>query len=216
MTNQDDYWRLRESAAPHDRTHDLTVGEQRHGQSTFGAPAFETTPAPSGGGGGGSGLLTLALVTLLFAAPIFGCLYPLAAGTGFVTGLATNSLLALVAPSLGADGRLPFALLAGVVAFWATSRFDHRLADRSTSYRRARHVVRVCLIAAVITVNMLNQQTGGWMPRSVQQVQAITGDSRFLIVMGLSMVAAHFFLVKAKGFREFWHTGLKIVKLRPS
>jgi hypothetical protein len=63
---------------------------------------------------------------------------------------------------------------------------------------------------------MLGQQTGGWMPRSSQQLQAITGSLRFIIVMGVAIAAAHYVLVKMPRVRELWHLGLTIVKLRPS
>ena len=217
MSNPDDYWRHR-GPAPHDRTHDQTLEEQRQGKQSQPANIGDGDgfAGPVGTPSAAGGALAFAIVVLIFAAPIFGCLYPLAAGSALLAGLLTNGMLSLVAPALGDDGRLPFAIMAGAVAFWVSSRFDHRLADQSAIYRQVRHIVRLFLIAFFITVNTINQQTGGSMPRNVQQFQAIISDSRFVIVMGFAMVGAHFLLLKTKRFREFWHWGLQIVKLRPS
>jgi hypothetical protein len=88
---------------------------------------------------------------LVFGAPIFGTSYPMAAGAALAAGYATRTLLGAIAPGLGADGRLPFALLAAAVVFWPVSRLDHRLADSSATYRAARHVARVVILAFALT-----------------------------------------------------------------
>jgi hypothetical protein len=64
-------------------------------------------------------------------------------------------------------------------------------------------------------VNVIGQQAGGFMPRTVEQFHATISDSRFFVVMAVAGAGAHFFLVKMQRFREFWHLGLRIVKLRP-
>jgi hypothetical protein len=115
---------------------------------------------------------------------------------------------------LDASGRLPFALLAGVVVFWTMSRFDHRLADRAQSYRIIRHVVRVLLIANFVAITSLNE-SGSGLPRSLGQARLVVRDRRYLPVMLVLAVVAHLLLTRAKGLRERWHTGLQIFRLRP-
>jgi len=105
-----------------------------------------------------------------------------------------------------------FWLLAVVIVFWPMSRFDHRLADALPSYRFARHVARVGLVALVVALYNLNPNPG--FPRSLTQAFAVMSDHRFLPVLGVLMVVAHLVLTKATGLRARWRGGLEIFRLR--
>lgn len=217
MTNPEDRWRHQTSAAPHAPSHDpLTPGLPPQGGQSFGSLGAESNypDASTAGGQSGGGFLTAAFVVFLFAAPIFGTLYPLAAASALVAGLVTNAVLAVVARGLDSSGRTPFALLAAAIVFWTMSRLDHRLAERSMIYRGVRHVIRVLLIANFVAITSLNE-SGGAMPRSPQAVMAVIGDRRYLPVMLVLAVVAHLVLTRAKGLRARWHSGLQILRLRP-
>jgi len=204
-----DSWRHQRSAAPHDRT---TLGLPLETEKPTSDAPTPSDPAPTrraqytqpaSGLAHDPGILVAEVLFLLvFAGPLFGTLYPLAAGAALATGLVTNGMLRVEAPGLGADGRLPVALLAGAVVFWWASRLDHRFADRVRAYRAVRHVVRVLLLAIALTFWTFGR--GGGDPTGV------------LPVVLLSAVAAHLALTRAHRFREHWHYLLELARLRPS
>jgi hypothetical protein len=217
MTNSDDLWRHQQGAAPHAQAHDPTTAGLPYGQDTNAASSGGSADAaPSPGGGGGGGIFVFAIVTLLFAGPIFGSLYPLAVGSAFATGLLVNVVLSIVAPGLGSDGRLPFALASAVVVFWIMSRRDHRLAATNPTYRRWRHLARLALIGIFLAVTSLHDYDHGFWPRSFDEVTVLLGDGRFYLLFGIGVAVGHFLLRKPNGLTAFWHSCLTVFKLRPS
>jgi hypothetical protein len=114
----------------------------------------------------------------------------------------TRTLLGVIAPGLGVDGRLPFALLAAALVFWPTSRFDHRLADANARYRVGRHVARVVLLAFALTFWTFGRRGG-----------AATSMIIMVVVWG---AIAHLVLTRAARFRNHWHLLLQFVRLRPN
>jgi len=169
MTNLNDEWRLRQPAAPHAPGHDrLVPGPQQNQANPWTDDAVDSAPPTIGTGSPAAINLWLflakAFVVFLFSPGIFGTLYPVATAAAFAAGFATNAVLRAAAPNLGEDGRRVFWLLAVVIVFWPMSRFDHRLADALPSYRFARHVARVGLVALVVALYNLNPNPG--FPRS--------------------------------------------------
>lgn len=160
-------------------------------------------------------LLFCAFVVLVFSGPIFGSLYPLAAGVALVAGLVTDGVLRVAARTLDASSRLPIDMLAALVVFWPMMRLDHRLATTVPPYRLARHVARVFLIAAFISMAMANESGGQWMPRSIGQLRALA-DSRHLAVMAVAAVFAHWFLTRRGTVHARWDEALGFVRLRPN
>ena len=161
-------------------------------------------------------LIAGGFIVLIFSGPIFGTLYPLAAVPAAVAYFAVKGALHAVMPNLDVNNQRPFALLATIVVFWFMSRLDHRLAARVAPYRLARHVARVFLIAAFLTPSTIDRNgPGGWMPRSMFELQLLLVDRRVVIAMAFWMVVAHLFLVKAKGTRAKWDRVLEAVRLRP-
>jgi hypothetical protein len=205
MTDPNDSWRLIQPAPPTARPHDpLTPGLRQPEPS---APAsgeeWADPPTRSNLPPNRAGVVVAEVFLLfLFGAPIFGTLYPMAAGAALIAGYATRTLLGAIAPGLGADGRLPFALLAAALVFWPMSRFDHRLADASASYRSGRHVVRVILLAFALTFWTFGRGGG-----------AVTSMLVMVVVWG---VIAHLVLTRAARFRDHWHGLLELVRLRPN
>ena len=217
MTNLNDEWRLRQPAAPHAPGHDRLVPGPQQNQANPWTDDSVDSATPTIGTGSPAAInlwlfLTKAFVVFLFSPGIFGTLYPVATAAAFAAGFATNAVLRVAAPNLGEDGRRVFWLLAVVIVFWPMSRFDHRLADALPSYRFARHVARVGLVALVVALYNLNPNPG--FPRSLTQAFAVMSDHRFLPVLGVLMVVAHLVLTKATGLRARWRGGLEIFRLR--
>src|SRR5512140_3767066 len=117
MSNPDDWWRHQTSAKPHDTPHDLPhpgMPLTDPGEMGFGPATGAAYTGPGDAAAAAIGVkIAGAFFVLIFSAPIFGTLSPLAAGSALVAGLATNKVLAASFPI--ADDRLPFALLAGAV-----------------------------------------------------------------------------------------------------
>ena len=217
MTNPSDEWRLRQPAAPHARGHDRLVPGPQQNQAISWTDDAVDSPTPTVGTGSPAAInlwlfVAKAFVVFLFSPLIFGTLYPLATAVAFAAGFATNAVLRVAAPHLGADGRRVFWMLAIVIVFWPMSRFDHRLADTLPPYRFARHVARVVLVALALALYNLNPNPG--FPRSLIQALGVMSDHRFLPVLGVLMVVAHLVLTKATGLRERWRGGLEIFRLR--
>jgi hypothetical protein len=221
MTNPDDWWRQQTSAQPHDRPHDRqTAGlplEKDQSGPSLGPPTDEVVgyTAPPNPFELQAGLiLAAAFVVFLFSALIFPTLYPMASVVAVAAGFATNGALRVLAPSLAADSRLPFAMLATVIVFWPVMRLDHRLAATVAPYRILRHIARVFLIACVFSLISLNDGPGA--PRSIAQARLVMADSHFLPVLAVTAVLAHLLLTKASRLRATWDWGLELVRLRPS
>jgi len=151
----------------------------------------------------------------VFAAPIFGCLYPLTAAITAVAGLETYHLLQTLLPGVADDSRLPVALFVGVVTFWLACRYEHRLAAKNKTYRVARHYVRLVFIGAFFSLTFLNDQGGRWMPTSIGQAVMVFGNLPHLIAWIAGAIGAHFFLTKAKFVWTYWDTALRVLRLRP-
>ena len=218
MTSGDDRWRHQQSAAPHAPSHDpLTAGLPiGHEPSSSEATPYDA-PSVEGGAGAANPLgaiLGTAIVVILFAGPIFGTMYPLTGLSAFVAWLVTNDVLKVVAPQLGAYGRLPFALLAGVIALWIVSRCDHRLADTIPAYRFWRHIARLVLIGVFVAVTSLHEFDHGFWPQSLGEVGVLLADARFWIGLGVTATIAHLLLKRANGLRTRWHMFLELVRLR--
>ena len=113
MSNPDD-WRFTSPTPPHAPPHDRqTPGlPALPGAPPSNFPSFAPGGQPSNGGCGRA----IALPIVLFAVPIFGCLYPVPAPAAVAAYSATESFLRAGA-SLNSDSRLPLTLLAGAVAF---------------------------------------------------------------------------------------------------
>lgn len=218
MTNPEDRWRHQTSAAPHAPSHDpLTPGLPLHqGQpaSNIGGADYDV-PAYTGGFNPWL-LIAIGFIVFIFSGPIFGTLYPMAAAAAAATYFAVHGALQAAMSGLDVSDRRPFALLSAVVVFWFMSRLDHRLAARIAPYRLTRHVARVILMAAFLTMQTISQNgRSDWMPRSMFELQLLLANRRFLIVMAFWAVVAHLILVRAKDFRAFWDRGLEFVRLRP-
>jgi hypothetical protein len=207
MSDYYDSWRHNQPAAPHAPSHDrhmpgLAPSEQ--GPPTSREDDWPTPPAaPSSAPPNMAGVAVAELFLLfIFAAPLFGTLYPMAAGAALAAGLATRALLGVTAPGLGADGRLPFALLAAAAVFWPVSRFDHRLAERNRAYRAGRHVARVVILAFALTFWTFGRRGGA--------------ATSMLLMVAVWGVVAHLVLTRAERFRAHWHGLLQLAQLRPS
>lgn len=150
---------------------------------------------------------------LIFSAPIFLCLYPLAAGTALAVSLTSNKFLR--GAGFAPDNALPVSILVFLVVFWPMSRLDHRLAENVPPYRLVRHVARVVLTGFFLTLYTAGGVGGELiMPRSIAQVQLMLASSTHLITMAIAMVFAHLLLTRAKGLQAYWDNGLEIFKLR--
>jgi hypothetical protein len=171
------------------------------------APSWSGPTSYAGGGGAAvdpGPLLNviIGVAALVFFNWVFPLLYPLAAASAGVTAFfaavlaVRGSALALV---LGA---------ASLVIFWMVSRAEHRLAQRG-GYRRARHVIRLLLVACAVSALTLGAGAGS--------VRAMTAErlATPLVASLVIVVCVHFFLVKATGLRERWHGAMEAVRLRP-
>jgi hypothetical protein len=221
MTNPDDWWRHQSPAAPHDRPHDPPTSGlplQTEPPATSFDPSVDVPvdyTAPPNPVALNAGLaLAAAFVVFVLSGLIFPTLYPMASAVALAAGFATNGALQALAPSLDADSRLPFAMLATVIVFWPVMRLDHRLAANLAPYRVVRHVARVFLIASVITLMSLNDRAG--LPRSIGQALAVVADPHFLPMLAVVAVLAHLALTKAPRVRALWDDGLELFRLRPS
>ena len=148
------------------------------------------------------------------SAPIFGTLYPIPTTVSFLAAFMSDGVLRHALPRWDATDRLPIEILIGVVLFWTLSRWDHRAAAYVAPYRYARHVVRVILIALVVTMTSLNPN-GSMVPTAPWQVVAITSNPVFWPFLIGVAVAAHFGLTKWRWAHREWDNGLKIYRLRP-
>jgi hypothetical protein len=135
---------------------------------------------------------------------------------GRATGLIANLVLSIVAPGLGSDGRLPFALASAAAVFWMMSRRDHRLAATNPEYRRWRHIARLVLIGIFFAATSLHDYQHGFWPRSGGELTVLLGDGRFYLLLVIGVVVGHFLLRKPNAVTRFWHIFLTIFKLRPS
>ena len=210
MSNPDD-WRFTSPTPPHAPPHD----RQTPGlPPPPGAPSFGSAPfTPSAQAGSGGCGCAIAVAVVLFAVPIFGCLYPVPAAAAVATYYTADALLRGAA-SLNSDSRLPITLFAGAVAFWIVSRLEFRLATRVPLYRMVRHVVRVLLIGVFITVAVMNDRGRDGVPTSVAKFQELFSNRRYLIVLAVWSVVAHLILTKASRFREQWGAWLEVFRLR--
>ena len=148
----------------------------------------------------------------MFGAPIFGCLYPLASGTALAAGFAANRLV--LSAGSASDTALVVSLVVAIVVFWPMCRLDQRLAMSVPPYRWARHVARIFIIGFLITVNVMGGSGVNFLPHSMLEVQLMIANSRYLIVMAVSVVIAHLFLTKMNFVRTFWGNWLEVLKLR--
>lgn len=158
--------------------------------------------------------MVAAFVVFVFSVPIFGTLYPVAAGGAGITSVATDAILRRAAPNLDSSDRLPVVMVAGVIMFWILSRFDHRVAARVRLYRYGRHVARLCLVSTLTATACLNPGNG-LVPTSPWQLHAITTNPLFFPVLGVAAIVTHLVLTKATKLRGLWDRGLEISRLRP-
>lgn len=115
---------------------------------------------------------------------------------------------------MNSDSRLPITLFAGAVAFWIVSRIEFQLATRVPLYRMVRHVVRVFLIGAFITVAVMNDRGRAGVPTSVDQFVLLFSNPLYLGVLAFWSVVAHLILTKTTRFREQWGAWLEVFRLR--
>jgi hypothetical protein len=207
-TNPDDWWRHQQSAKPHDTPHDPVTPGMPLTDPGF-EPQFQSVQvSPGGGGTSGFGIF---IFVFIFGAPIFGSLYPLAAGTALAAGLATNAFLHTAMPGLDPAGRGAFALLAGLIVFWPACRLDGRMGAVLPPYRWLRHALRLFLVAAMLTGPTFRVPDGG----SYLQffVMRLVGALANPFALGIVALIAHY-LITRQGLREWWHHGLEILRLR--
>ena len=210
-TNPDDWWRLQSPARPHDTPHDPVIpgmplvdpGFERQVQ------AVPAGPAAAAGGGGGLGIF---IFVFIFGAPIFGSLYPLAAGSALAAGLATNAFLHTAMPGLDPAIRGAVALLAGLFVFWPACRLDTRMGAVLPPYRWIRHALRLFLVAGLLTGPTFRVPDGAnWLAYLPMRLLGALANPFALLIVG---AIAHYLLTR-KGLRRWWRIGLEILRLRP-
>jgi hypothetical protein len=157
----------------------------------------------------------MGIFAFLFSPIVFGILYPLSASAGFATYVIVKKIVHAVAPTLDIASQRPFALIAAAIVFWTASRRDHRTADKSRQYWLARHVLRVFLLSAYITVNIFHEANGGFVLPSLRSIPSIFIHPTQIAVMGVVAVGANWFLTKTPRLREWWHIIVQFVNLRP-
>jgi hypothetical protein len=220
MTNPNDYWRHQQPAAPHAPAHDrLTPGLPLHSSQPNSLAADDAYP-PSAASGDPYAInpwlmLAAAAIVFVYSAPIFGSLYPLSTGVALIVGFTVNGILRVGAPSLGADGALPFSMLASAIAFWPMMRLDYRLATTVPAYARVRHIARLVLMGAFFSLATLDQTGGRFFPRSFGQFARIFIDPTHLVVFAIGVLAARWMLAKATRLHATWDSGLRLARLRP-
>ena len=210
MSNPDD-WRFTSPTPPHAPPHDRQTPGLPTSPGTPSSDAAPFTPnaqASSGGCG-----CAIAVGVALFFVPIFACLYPVPAAAAVAAYYASDGFLRASA-SLNSDSRLPITLFAGAVAFWIVSRLEFQLATRVPLYRMVRHVVRVLLIGAFITVAVMNDRGRAGVPTSVAQFRVLFSSPAYLGVLVFWSAVAHLILTKAARFREQWGAWLEVFRLR--
>jgi hypothetical protein len=159
----------------------------------------------AGSGGGNPGVVLnvlLGIFALATANWLFPMLYPLAGAAAAATAV----FGVVLAQRQASTSPLILVGLASLVVFWLVSRVEHRLAQRA-GYRRARHLVRLLLVALAAYGVMV----GG----SSFRVPSLADSVGPLIVVLVVVVAMHVLLTKATGLRERWHGAMEAVRLRP-
>jgi hypothetical protein len=221
MTNPNDYWRHQQAAAPHAPPHDrVSPGLPLHSPSPMAPASDDEYPASVRSGDPYAInpwlMVAAAAIVLVYSGPVFGSLYPLATGVALGAGFFVNAVLRGGAPGLGADGRLPFSMLATAVAFWPMMRLDYRLVTTVPAYARVRHAARLVLIGVFFSLATLDRTGSRFFPRSFRQVTAIFTDPSHLIVFVIGALGARWMLAKATRLRATWGAAMRFLMLRPT
>ena len=220
MTDPNDHWRHQQPAAPHAPPHDrIPPGLPLHPSSPMAPPDDEYPASVQSGDPRGINpwlMVAAAAIVFVYSGPVFGSLYPLATGVAVGAGLFVNAVLRDGAPGLGADGRLPFSMLATAVAFWPMMRLDYRLVTTIPVYARVRHIARLILIGAFFSLATLDRTGGPFFPRSFGQVAKIFTDPPHLVVFVVGVIAARWMLAKATRLRATWGAAMEFLMLRPT
>ncbi len=216
--NPNDWWRHQQPAQPHDRPHDTSFGGGAPPGPVWGGPIVDppdpmTQISPAGAQLGT--IIATFIVCCIFFVPIFGSLYPLAAGSATAAGFIMDAFLRTGMHVMDGTDRLALDLLAAAIVFWITCRLDHRVASLIPPYRWVRHVFRLILFGLFAsTPGILSSSTIAWYATLLTRPSLALSDPSMIVPMLLTAALAHFVITR-KGLRQKWHDGLEFFQLRP-
>ncbi|MGO8819614.1 MAG: hypothetical protein ACLQVG_33685 [Terriglobia bacterium] len=143
------------------------------------------------------------------------CLYPLSALAGFFTWMYSIPVLRPLLPQIGVTDPglcIVAGALAGAVALWIASRYEHVLA-RYSAHRIPRHLIRLPLLGLATALAIQKFEGFRYNPTPAGLEPILKVPQNLAVAVGV-MIAAHFVLWNWTSAREFWHRRLAGAQLR--